>query len=307
MKIAFAAVKGSKRAFLKERIVFTWLPLFSLAFLFYCTEALIGGAQAQTVTDGTVVWPRGENHPDFNNNGIVDFPDFIAFAGAFGKASKRYDLTGDGLVGFRDFLTFAGYYGMKLEVEPAQPTISQSAELKDFVDIKYLAYLEEAEEVPRVIIRNNQIVRSDTIFGPNTAEVFRDMAKGDYQFVVLGDTARVTIPNYLPEPNPAYWAAFDPDFTEGEIRFLSLEGAFSDKNVEDNPVGIREVVDIDDHIEVVSDSLGGYSITALKGGTTKLKIEFGSEEGGGARSYYRYKNCTCSSIYYANSNSPGFC
>ena len=44
---------------------------------------------------------------DFNNDGAVNFADFIAFAGAFGTESPIYDLDGSGLVDFQDFLIFA--------------------------------------------------------------------------------------------------------------------------------------------------------------------------------------------------------
>ena len=49
---------------------------------------------------------------DFNNDGAVNFADFIAFAGAFGTESPIYDLDGSGLVDFQDFLIFAIYFGL---------------------------------------------------------------------------------------------------------------------------------------------------------------------------------------------------
>ena len=55
--------------------------------------------------------------PDFDGSGIVDFPDFLLFAGAFGSAAgddayeDRFDLDGDGAVGFSDFLILAGLFG----------------------------------------------------------------------------------------------------------------------------------------------------------------------------------------------------
>jgi hypothetical protein len=53
---------------------------------------------------------------DFNGDGSVGFPDFLAFAGAFGKESVEFDLTGDGKVGFPDFLIFAGNFGKSAKV-----------------------------------------------------------------------------------------------------------------------------------------------------------------------------------------------
>ena len=45
--------------------------------------------------------------PDFDQNGIVDFRDFLLFAAAYGSEDRRYDLNEDGQVGFADFLQFA--------------------------------------------------------------------------------------------------------------------------------------------------------------------------------------------------------
>ena len=49
---------------------------------------------------------------DFNNDGAVNFADFIAFAAAFGTESPKYDLDGTGLVDFQDFLIFAAHFGL---------------------------------------------------------------------------------------------------------------------------------------------------------------------------------------------------
>ncbi len=49
---------------------------------------------------------------DFDNDGAVNFADFIAFAGAFGTESPKYDLDGTGLVDFQDFLIFAAHFGL---------------------------------------------------------------------------------------------------------------------------------------------------------------------------------------------------
>ena len=47
---------------------------------------------------------------DFNQDGKVDFIDFLQFALAFGTNSAVYDLTSDGVVGFSDFLVFVQIY-----------------------------------------------------------------------------------------------------------------------------------------------------------------------------------------------------
>ncbi len=55
--------------------------------------------------------------PDFDEDGVVGFADFLQFAGKFGAElgdetyEDRFDLDGDGLIGFPDFLVFAGSFG----------------------------------------------------------------------------------------------------------------------------------------------------------------------------------------------------
>ncbi len=61
--------------------------------------------------------------PDFDESGVVDFSDFLLFAGAFGSREgqkmyeARYDLNGDGAIGFEDFLVFVSSFG-KRTTEP---------------------------------------------------------------------------------------------------------------------------------------------------------------------------------------------
>ena len=43
---------------------------------------------------------------DFDQNGSIDFKDFLLFAQAFGKADALFDLDGNGTVAFGDFLVF---------------------------------------------------------------------------------------------------------------------------------------------------------------------------------------------------------
>ena len=43
---------------------------------------------------------------DFDDNGVVDFRDFLALVQAFGSDQEPYDLHPDGVVDFKDFLIF---------------------------------------------------------------------------------------------------------------------------------------------------------------------------------------------------------
>ncbi|MBU1252700.1 MAG: hypothetical protein KJ905_01345, partial [Nanoarchaeota archaeon] len=70
----------------------------------------------------TVAYQYGERNPDFNENGIVDFPDFILFAKNYGKKegmidfNSRYDIKLNGEIDFSDFIEFASKYGFTVIV-----------------------------------------------------------------------------------------------------------------------------------------------------------------------------------------------
>ena len=55
--------------------------------------------------------------PDFDQNGAVDFPDFLLFVGKFGskqgdeRYEDRFDLDGNGAIDFPDFLIFVNGFG----------------------------------------------------------------------------------------------------------------------------------------------------------------------------------------------------
>ena len=55
--------------------------------------------------------------PDFDQNGAVDFPDFLLFVGKFGSKQgdktyeDRFDLDSNGAIGFPDFLIFVNDFG----------------------------------------------------------------------------------------------------------------------------------------------------------------------------------------------------
>ena len=62
--------------------------------------------------------------PDFDGSGLVDFADFVLFAGAFGyreggeQYDAKYDLDSDGEIGFDDFEVFAGSFGKAVNRAP---------------------------------------------------------------------------------------------------------------------------------------------------------------------------------------------
>ena len=66
--------------------------------------------------------------PDFDGSGLVNFSDFVLFAGAFGyqegdeQYGGKYDLNSDGRVGFDDFEIFAGSFGKTVNRPPVFAT-----------------------------------------------------------------------------------------------------------------------------------------------------------------------------------------
>ena len=62
--------------------------------------------------------------PDFNGNGIVDFPDLLLFVGVFRtkegqeKYDSKYDLDENGEIGIPDFLILADNFGQTVTGEP---------------------------------------------------------------------------------------------------------------------------------------------------------------------------------------------
>ena len=61
-------------------------------------------------TSGQTTFPSA-GIADFDENGRVDFSDFLLFAGAFGSTDPRFDLDDDGKVAFSDFVRFALLFG----------------------------------------------------------------------------------------------------------------------------------------------------------------------------------------------------
>jgi len=58
--------------------------------------------------------PAHLQRADANQNGVIDFPDFIAFAQAFNTNNATLDFNEDGIVNFPDFITFAALFGQSL-------------------------------------------------------------------------------------------------------------------------------------------------------------------------------------------------
>ena len=96
------------------------------------TEIRLAGAdvvrgeppEAMTRSVSVALQIAGPPDPDFDGNGMVEFADFVLFAGAFGyregdeEYDAKYDLHGDGGIGFADFVIFAGSFGNTVNRAP---------------------------------------------------------------------------------------------------------------------------------------------------------------------------------------------
>ncbi|MDP2735246.1 MAG: PKD domain-containing protein, partial [bacterium] len=71
----------------------------------------------------TLLWAQTAADVDFDGSGTIDFPDFVAFARAFGSDQARFDLDGNGTVNFTDFLVFASFFGQTV---PAAPPLADA-------------------------------------------------------------------------------------------------------------------------------------------------------------------------------------
>ena len=73
------------------------------------TSAVLPSATSQI----PIIRPIATDASDFNNDGVVDFSDFLEFADGFQRGDTKYDIDGDGQTGFSDFLEFARAFGRR--------------------------------------------------------------------------------------------------------------------------------------------------------------------------------------------------
>ena len=87
---------------------------------------LTRGGRSETVSPdlGVALQAPALSSPDFNGSGVVDFADFVLFAGVFGYREgdeafdARYDLNIDNGIGFEDFVIFARSFGEAVNRAP---------------------------------------------------------------------------------------------------------------------------------------------------------------------------------------------
>lgn len=112
----------------RQTVVTTFLPTVAgtfdgrvLVFSNASTDPLVVVLTATASAPVTTPPVAGPTEPallgDINGNGLVDFSDFLQFAGAFGSSLEESnyvagaDLDNSGSINFSDFLIFASQYG----------------------------------------------------------------------------------------------------------------------------------------------------------------------------------------------------
>ena len=121
VEIGIASLGGQATANsgLMGTVRFRTMETFSSTTIRLVRAELSRGGQFETVFPDTRVALQALT-PDFNSDGVVNFADFLAFAGQFGarqgdgRYDAKYDLDSDSAIGFGDFLIFSSSFGKEV-------------------------------------------------------------------------------------------------------------------------------------------------------------------------------------------------
>ena len=111
--------------------------LLLLAVLLHVFSASdFAGPNARAVVSHDLISDGGDGNracqADFDNNGIVEFADFLSFVAVFNTSSgdanfnALMDIDGDDAIGFRDFVLFAEVFGATCEPPPVVARVALS-------------------------------------------------------------------------------------------------------------------------------------------------------------------------------------
>ena len=106
-----------------------------------------------------VLMAQTEGECDYDGSGNVDFPDFLAFASAYGSNQARFDLDGDGRVNFPDFLAFARVFGRKVDSYTGRRSMSvplPGGETMGFVEIEPGTFVMGTRHTERILLDMSQ-------------------------------------------------------------------------------------------------------------------------------------------------------
>ncbi len=187
----------------------------------------------------SVALQSGTN-PDFDGNGMVDFPDFLEFVGKFGsrqgdeKYEDRFDLNGDDEIEFQDFLSFVSHFGKAVPVaagtiDPVMLTVGDAAATVDMsgnfsdADSETLTYSATTsdEAIATASVAGSEVTISPVAAGSATVTVTATDPGG----LAAAQTIEVTVQS-AQAPRKMYWSEGGPVGSAGrEIQRANLDGS----------------------------------------------------------------------------------
>ena len=197
-------------------------------------------------------------NPDFDGSGVVDFTDFLQFAGKFGarqgdeRYESQFDLDGDGEVGFGDFLIFAGSFGKEAPKAmgkiywtdsgtgaptPMQDDKIQSANL-DGSNVETLLTFENFLRLPTGITLDatggkiywtdatRDRIRRANLDGSGVEDIINTRTFGGQSLGGPATTPRDVALDLTSDPQKMYWVdAGTANLEEGKIQRANLDGS----------------------------------------------------------------------------------
>lgn len=172
------------------------------------------------------------------------------------------------------------------------PSMSLTAELVNDVNLKYAVNMKNLNGARINISKSENQLLSRTISDSAYTETLsystnKNITKGNYVFTLNGKTlagrdtsitANVAIPNYAPTINTT---GLQTGFDEGGEANISLRGKLTDKNPEDNPVCIKEVIPVDGKTFVnVSEENLQIKNLGNQTGIYQIRVDVGNSGGG---------------------------
>jgi len=195
------------------------------------------------------------------------------------------------------------------------PSLSQTVELVDYVNVEYNAILSELDSAVLKIYYGTNLIETININAPSYDEVFdfyniHQKTKGDYSFILeavgydLSKTNDIAVPDYA----PIVGSIPDENFNEEALIQITLPVP-TDINPEDNPVAYLPVSPPDDGKTTASVDSGG--LLTLEGnigqtGDYQVELEFGQGVTGTATlSGYIYDLPDISGVLQDNEEDAG--
>ena len=159
-----------------------------------------------------------DRSPDFNGNGVVDFPDLLLFAVAFGSKDgqenyeSKYDLDESGEIDFSDFLIFVESFGQIVEREPSDAVLVEDHFVVttrgepdgvnvSVVDAKGFATGSHGQRITDVFLRNTDRARLVQIGGWGAYRL--------HGLTVYGTNANGYVRHALEQDDGVFWTATD--------------------------------------------------------------------------------------------------